>query len=143
VFSKIVLALDGSDPSDRAIPFAQELAKQSGGRIDVVHVREIVGGRGGVHSVRVDEDSLESKVVGQVDALKAAGVTSELHRFTANVGGPAHQIAEVAEQLGADVIVVGTRGHSSFGGFLSGSVTQRLLHLAHCPVLAVPPPKQS
>jgi nucleotide-binding universal stress UspA family protein len=143
VFSKIVLALDGSDPSDRAIPFAQELAKQSGGRIDVVHVREIVGGRGGVHSVRVDEDSLESKVVGQVDALNAAGVTSELHRFTANVGGPAHQIAEVAEQLGADVIVVGTRGHSSFGGFLSGSVTQRLLHLAHCPVLAVPPPKQS
>jgi nucleotide-binding universal stress UspA family protein len=143
VFSKIVLALDGSDPSDRAIPFAQELAKQSGGRIDVVHVREIVGGRGGVHSVRVDEDSLESKVVSQVDALKAAGVTSELHRFTANVGGPAHQIAEVAEQLGADVIVVGTRGHSSFGGFLSGSVTQRLLHLAHCPVLAVPPPKQS
>jgi nucleotide-binding universal stress UspA family protein len=143
VFNKIVLALDGSDPSDRAIPFAQELAKQSGGRIDVVHVREIVGGRGGVHSVRVDEDSLESKVVGQVDALKAAGVTSELHRFTANVGGPAHQIAEVAEQLGADVIVVGTRGHSSFGGFLSGSVTQRLLHLAHCPVLAVPPPKQS
>ena len=143
MFSKIVLALDGSDPSDRAIPFAQELAKQSGGRIDVVHVREIVGGRGGVHSVRVDEDSLESKVVGQVDALKAAGVTSELHRFTANVGGPAHQIAEVAEQLGADVIVVGTRGHSSFGGFLSGSVTQRLLHLAHCPVLAVPPPKQS
>jgi nucleotide-binding universal stress UspA family protein len=141
VFNKIVLALDGSDPSDRAIPFAQELATQSGGRIDVVHVREIVGGRGGVHSVRVDEDSLEQKVTGQVDALKAAGLTADLHRFTANVGGPAHQIAEVAEQLGADVIVVGTRGHSSFGGFLSGSVTQRLLHLAHCPVLAVPPPK--
>jgi len=140
VFSKIVLALDGSDPSDRAIPVAQELAKQSGGRIDVVHVREIVGGRGGVHTARVDEDSLEQKVVGQVDALTAAGVTAELHRFTANVGGPAHQIADVAQKLGADVIVVGTRGHSSFGGFLSGSVTQRLLHLAHCPVLAVPPP---
>jgi len=65
VFSKIVLALDGSDPSDRAIPFAQELAKQSGGRIDVVHVREIVGGRGGVHSVRVDEESSPHRCVRQ------------------------------------------------------------------------------
>jgi nucleotide-binding universal stress UspA family protein len=141
VFSKIVLALDGSDPSDRAVPVAQELAKQSGGRIDVVHVREIVGGRGGVHTVNVDEDSLEKKVEGQVADLSSAGITAELHRFTANVGGPAHQIAHVAEELGADVIVVGTRGHSSFGGFLSGSVTQRLIHLAHCPILAVPPPK--
>jgi nucleotide-binding universal stress UspA family protein len=141
VFSKIVLALDGSDSSDRAIPIAQELAKQSGGRIDVVHVREIVGGRGGVHTVNVDENSLASKVEGQFAELQSAGVAGELHRFTANVGGPAHEIAEVAEKLGADVIVVGTRGHGSFGGFLAGSVTQRLLHLAHCPVLAVPPPK--
>jgi nucleotide-binding universal stress UspA family protein len=141
VFSKIVLALDGSDPSDRAIPVAQELARQAGGQIDVVHVREIMGGRGGVHSVHVDEDQLEKKVEGQVADLNSAGIKSELHRFTANLGGPAHQIADVADQLGADLIVVGTRGHSSFGGFLSGSVTQRLLHVAHCPVLAVPPPK--
>jgi nucleotide-binding universal stress UspA family protein len=141
VFSKIVLALDGSDPSDRAIPVAQELAQQSGGQIEVVHVREIMGGRGGVHSVHVNEDELEKKVERQVAELAAAGVTASLHRFTANVGGPAHQIAEVAEAHGADLIVVGTRGHSAFGGFLAGSVTQRLLHVAHCPVLAVPPPK--
>lgn len=141
MFSKIVLALDGSEASDRAIPVAQELARQSGGRVDVVHVREIVGGRGGVHAANVDEDTLERKVESQVADLQDAGIGSELHRFTANVGGPAHQIAHIAEQLGADVIVVGTRGHSAFGGFLSGSVTQRLLQLAHCPVLAVPPPK--
>jgi nucleotide-binding universal stress UspA family protein len=141
VFSKIVLALDGSDPSSRAIPVAQELAKQSGGRIDVAYVREIVGGRGGVHTVHVDEDTLAKKVESQVSDLNGAGITTELHQFTANVGGPAHTIAEMADQLGADLIVVGTRGHSSFGGFLYGSVTQRLLHLAHCPVLAVPPGK--
>ena len=141
MFNKIVLALDGSEPSDRALPVARELAKQSGGQIDVVHVREIMGGRGGVHSVHVNEDELEKKVEAQVAELTGAGVKASMHRFTVNVGGPAHQIAEVADSLGADLIVVGTRGHSSFGGFLSGSVTQRLLHVAHCPVLAVPPPK--
>ena len=141
MFSKIVLALDGSDPSGRAIPVAEALAKQSGGRIDVAYVREIVGGRGGVHTVHVDEDTLEQKVEGQVAALSGAGIATELHRYTANVGGPAHQIAELAEQVGADLIVLGTRGHSPFGGLLYGSVTTRLLHLAHCPILAVPPEK--
>jgi nucleotide-binding universal stress UspA family protein len=53
-------------------------------------------------------------------------------------GVAAHAIAEAAEKDGADLIVVGTRGHSALGGLLRGSVTQRLLHLAPCPVLAVP-----
>ena len=110
MFSKIVLALDGSDPSGRAIPVAEALAKQSGGRIDVAYVREIVGGRGGVHTVHVDEDTLEQKVEGQVAALSDAGIATELHRYTANVGGPAHQIAELAEQLGADLTIPGGEG---------------------------------
>lgn len=48
-------------------------------------------------------------------------------------------IAERARELGADAIVVGTRGHGPVAGLLLGSVTQRLLHIAECPVLAVPP----
>ncbi|MDX6598141.1 MAG: hypothetical protein QOE87_2028 [Gaiellales bacterium] len=54
------------------------------------------------------------------------------------MGGPAHVIAEVAENAKAEVIVTGTRGHTAIAGLLLGSVTQRLLHLAHCPVLVVP-----
>ena len=52
--------------------------------------------------------------------------------------GAAHMIADIARELGADVIVVGTRGHTAIGGLLLGSVTQRLLHIATCPVLAIP-----
>jgi nucleotide-binding universal stress UspA family protein len=52
--------------------------------------------------------------------------------------GAAHMIADVARGFGADVVVVGTRGHTAIGGLLLGSVTQRLLHVAPCPVLAVP-----
>jgi nucleotide-binding universal stress UspA family protein len=52
---------------------------------------------------------------------------------------PAQGIADIAEEVEADVIVVGTRGHWAIGGLLVGSVTQRLLHVAPCPVLSVPP----
>jgi nucleotide-binding universal stress UspA family protein len=40
--------------------------------------------------------------------------------------------------VAADLIIVGTRGHTALGGLMLGSVTQRLLHIGKCPVLAIP-----
>jgi nucleotide-binding universal stress UspA family protein len=140
MFKTIVLGLDGSEHSDRVIPIAQELAQAASGKIIVVHVREIVAARGGAHPVRLNENELQAKIESQVAGLGAAGIETSLQTFSVASGGPAHEIADVAAAEHADLIVVGTRGHSGVAGVLFGSVSQRLLHLAHCPVLAVPPP---
>jgi nucleotide-binding universal stress UspA family protein len=139
MFKVIVLGLDGSEYSDRVIPLAVELARKDGGRIEVVHVRELVVGRAGGYPARPNEDELEAKVRRQVEELNGEGVKTTLHLVTAVAHGPAHDIADIAREVGADLIAVGTRGHAPITGLLLGSVTQRLLHISPCPVLAVPP----
>jgi nucleotide-binding universal stress UspA family protein len=59
---------------------------------------------------------------------------------TVRIGGPAHVIAEIADSVDADLIVVGTRGRAPVSEILLGSVPIQLLHVAHRPVLVVPPP---
>jgi nucleotide-binding universal stress UspA family protein len=138
MFSKLVLALDGSEPSDRVIPVARDVAAP-GVHIDVVHVRELIAGRAGGQTLRANESQLEDHVRAQVQTLGEAGLDVHLHVETTVGGGPAHVISEVAKKVGAEVILIGTRGHAPVAGLLLGSVTQRLLHIAPCPVLAIPP----
>jgi nucleotide-binding universal stress UspA family protein len=138
MFETIVWATDGSRAADRALPLAQELAEQSHGKLVVIHVKELMVGRAAGYPVFADDENIEARVREQFDALEDAGIDATLELFTEAGSQPAYAIAKVAEGYGADVIVVGTRGHGPVAGLLLGSVTQRLLHIAHCPVLAVP-----
>jgi len=138
MFNTILLALDGSEASERAIPLAEDLAKQGGGRIIIGHVREIMIGRGGGQTVNANEDELEASVRSTAARLSESGIETAVDVATSGVGGPAHALAEMAEREHVDVIVAGTRGHSPVAGLLLGSVTQRLLHVAPCPVLVMP-----
>jgi nucleotide-binding universal stress UspA family protein len=137
MFGTIVLAVDGSRPSDKAVDYAGRLAKESGGRIVAVHVKEIMAGRA-AGPVHVDEDEILEKVRAQVKNLKDDGIKAELQVTSTMTGGPAHVIADAAAKESADVIVTGTRGHTALAGVFLGSVAQRLLHVAGCPVLVVP-----
>lgn len=134
----VVLGLDGSQDSMRAIPYAVEQAAD-GGKIVVVHVRELLVGRAGGLPLVVNEDEIEADVRRQVDDLRSKGVATELKVISAVAGGPAHVIADVAREEHADVIVVGTRGHRQISSLIIGSVTHKLMHMTPCPVLAVPP----
>jgi nucleotide-binding universal stress UspA family protein len=138
MFNTVLWATDGSAAADRALPFAKELAGEDGSLI-VVHCNELFVGRAGGHPVRADEGDLQAKIGGQVAEARDDGFQATLKIVATGSRSPAHLIAEVAKEAEADVIVVGTRGHSAVVGLFLGSVTQRLLHVAPCPVLAVPP----
>ena len=138
MFQTIVWATDGSPSADRALPVVRALAGQAGSRVVVVHNIELMVGRAGGYPVDLHEDELRAKIEGQAKELQDSGVTTRIDVVTGGMFGPAHVIAEVAEREGADLIVTGTRGHTPVVGLLLGSVVQRLLHIAHCPVLAVP-----
>ncbi|MDX6547852.1 MAG: hypothetical protein QOG33_1402 [Gaiellales bacterium] len=138
MFNTILLALDGSEAAERAIPLAEDLARHDGGRIVVGHVRELMAGRGGAQTVHADEGEVEASIRTQATRLSESGIETSIEIVSTVMGGPAHALAEIATREHADVIVAGTRGHAPVAGLLLGSVTQRLLHVAPCPVLVMP-----
>jgi len=138
VFKTIVLALDGSEGSRHAIPLATELAQRHGARIVLAHVEEDILGKSG-GPIQATEDEIRAEIHALAEQLSAQGIDTAVEMRSVMLGGPAHPIEEIAAEAGADLIVAGTRGHSPVAGLLIGSVTQRLLHIARRPVLAVPP----
>jgi nucleotide-binding universal stress UspA family protein len=138
LFKVIIWATDGSSGAEQAIPFAKGLAQAHGARLIVVHVNEIALGRA-AGPVIFNEDEVQAAIRKQVEDLKQEGLDATLHLADVAAGGVAHVIAEIADKERADLIVVGTRGYGSLVGLLLGSVTHRLLHIVHCPVLVVPP----
>jgi nucleotide-binding universal stress UspA family protein len=138
MFKTIVWATDGSDAADAALPYVQGLAEGEGHKLVVVHSKEVLRGRAGGYPMYADEDEVLAKIQRQADELRSAGLDVTLRIETAAAPGAAKIVADAAHTFGADVIVVGTRGHTAIGGLLLGSVTHRLLHIASCPVLAIP-----
>lgn len=135
---KIIWATDGSEDANRALPTALELAA-NGGKLIVVHADERLGGRPGNVPALADEDELQAAIRSKVRELEESGLDATFNVVHGTNRDPADLIAEAAKDEKADMIVVGTRGHGRVAGMLLGSVTQRLLHVAPCPVVAVPP----
>jgi nucleotide-binding universal stress UspA family protein len=143
MFKTVIWATDGSENANDALPFAKGLVEGEGGRLVVVHSNELyAGGRVAGLPVHADEDEVEVEVKRQVAELREEGIDATFKLVAGISTHAAHMIADVARDVGADLIVVGTRGHGPIAGVLLGSVTQRLLHIAPCPVLAVPSAKQ-
>jgi nucleotide-binding universal stress UspA family protein len=137
IFERILVGLDGSDGAKRALSFAEGLARRDGAELVLAHVEQLIVGKGG-GPIRVDEEDVVAELRAEARRLESEGIQAEVETASEMLGGPAPVLAAIADRTGADLIVVGTRGHSALAGVLLGSVVQRLLHLAHQPVLAVP-----
>jgi nucleotide-binding universal stress UspA family protein len=142
MFNTIIWATDGSEHADRALELATQIARANSATLHVAHIVEKqVSTRMAGQDLYYGEDQIDSKISGQVAELQRdGGFQTTVNTIPSTVR---KRIAELAHDSNADLIVVGTRGRSALVGAVGGSVTQRLLHLAHCPVLAVPPTDQS
>ena len=140
LFKKILVATDGSEFSRHALALAVEMAKNNQADLEIMHAINplpyITSEAGSQFFVLTPEQIAE---IGQ----QIMDITSEDIDFgqiavTKKVvyGYPVAEILEEAEK-GFELIVMGTRGHSAFGGAIIGSVTQRILGEAKCPVLIV------
>jgi len=143
MFKSIVWANDGSEAAQRALPLVKEMAQPDGATITIVHVVERVEGSGGVGPTRrVDEPQLQADLERLARELEQDGFSVSLY-INADVGArPANEIIKKVREVGGDLIVIGSHGHTIIGGLLLGSVAYRLLHVAPCPVLVVPPERK-
>ncbi len=140
MFTKVIWATDGSEHADRAMPYAVQAAQADGAELHVVHVVEkLVGPRAANLDAFANEDDIKAKVERQAKAIAAENGLKTSLDVVVGVGNRiGDRIAEIAQDAGADLIVVGTRGHGALGSFVLGGVTQRLLHVSPCAVLSVP-----
>jgi nucleotide-binding universal stress UspA family protein len=133
----IIWATDGSPTTESEYPVVEDLARSSGAKVIVAHAGEMVSPEQAglfVDSTEVLQATLERTV----ENLKGAGLDAELALVTASPRTAAESVAELAESMGADVVVAGNRGYGPTAALLLGSFTFRLLQIAPCPVLVVP-----
>jgi nucleotide-binding universal stress UspA family protein len=129
---RVLLAVDGSDHSQRATAVAEEMAKMSGAELIVFHAHE--EGIGSPVETRKEAADL---VNGVVDELMKHGVNARGEAKGTHSGRAPQEIIEAAKSADADLIVLGSRGLSDFAGLLVGSVAHKVIHHAESPVLVV------
>jgi nucleotide-binding universal stress UspA family protein len=144
VIGSIVAGTDGSDTAAEAVRQATELARTLGAKIYLVSAYEPVPeSRLRAERFQVPEDlqwminpreDVERTLEQGAEAMRAAGVEVET---LAREGDPADAILDVAEEKGADLIVIGNKGMTGAKRFLLGSVPNKVSHHAPCSVMII------
>jgi len=128
---QVLTAIDGSDVANKAVEFAVDFATWKGAVLTLVHV---------VPSDRVRDDEVywddeDHEILRQAgDVARERGIEAKLVMCS---GNPAEAIARLANEVDADLVVMGSRGRGRVAGTLLGSVSKGVLDRAHRPVLVV------
>jgi nucleotide-binding universal stress UspA family protein len=144
MFQSIVVGTDGSDTATQAVRQAVDLAKATGARIELVSAYEPVASqRLREESQQAPEDvqwsinpreDVDATLEDAAEVAREASVDVETH---ARQGDPADAILDVAEEIKADLIVVGNKGMTGAHRFLLGSVPNKVSHHAPCSVMII------
>jgi nucleotide-binding universal stress UspA family protein len=137
---RIVAGVDGSQSSIDALRWAARQAELTGGTVDAVIAWQYpiaAGGLGWAPASGLDDTDyaeLAAKALGAAVAEISPDAGAAVHQVVL-AGNPAQVLLDTA--VGADLLVVGSRGHGGFTEALIGSVSQRCVHHARCPVVVV------
>ena len=130
----IVSPTDFSTASDAALEHAAVLAKSTGASLLIVHVEEppLAYGGGELYYGLPEPDS--ERILKMLEEVKPKDASVPFtHRLT--MGDPAGEIVRIAEDEGAEMIVLGTHGRTGVTRLLMGSVAEAVVRRAPCPVL--------
>jgi nucleotide-binding universal stress UspA family protein len=144
VFKSIVVGTDGSETANQAVRQAVDLAGKVGARLELVSAYEPVSSQrlreeqreapGDVQWMVNAREDVEATLKDAAELAKEAGVDVETY---SRQGDPADAILDVAEEKGADLIIVGNKGMTGAKRFLLGSVPNKVSHHAPCSVLII------
>ncbi len=138
MYEKILVAVDHSEVTGRVLDAARELASLSQGEVWVLHLREReTMGRTGLLMSPESRDEAGDAVTAAVETLTMAGITAHGEVRDTLFGHSAREIVSDAQEHGADVIVMGSRGRGDLVGLVLGSTAHKVIHLADRPVLVV------
>jgi len=136
VYTTIAWATDASPSALNALKAATGLARQFGAKLAIIHVREVLIGRGGIF---VDPNEAAVAALHRTaQQLRDEGIDTTVSVARSPAGKAAETIIDLAGKAGADMIVVGNRGHGPLAGLVLGSVALQLLRTAPIPVVMVP-----
>lgn len=142
---RILVPTDFSPPSEEAARYAATVAKQFKARLILLHVNEAYPYSTTDSLVLVDHTRALQKIArgllsGLRDQLEAQGLSVTAHLV---VGNPYSEIIRRAKRDAVDLIVIGTHGRTGVEHLLLGSVAERIVRLAPCPVLTIQAPPAS
>jgi nucleotide-binding universal stress UspA family protein len=142
--TKILLATDGSEEAELASTTAADLAKSTNSELDVIYVLNVEPWRfppdeQGNYPQRYEELREEGRRLRdeQVEKIETRGGSVAQSHLA--VGHPAEEIVAYAQDQGAGLIVMGSRGREGIRRALMGSVSDAVVRHAHCPVMVVRP----
>jgi nucleotide-binding universal stress UspA family protein len=144
-YRSIVVGTDGSETANLAVRHAAELAKAFGSKLTIITAFTPQGGDAvarAQHEVPHDlqwmlTDSAQADDRAQSGAAAAKAIGAPEVRIRTGSGDPAGVLLEIADEISADLIVVGSRGMTSTSRFLLGSVPNKISHHAPCDLVIV------
>ena len=148
LLKQVLVATDFSEPSDAAFAYGRELAFTFGAKLVVAHVADrVLAFGGGDGFVFVDPDLQHNLEAGARRQLEAMISDQDRERLRAEAvvltdRSPAQAINAYAKDAGVDLIVMGTHGRGAVTQLLMGSVAERVVRTAPCPVLTVRHPER-